>query len=576
MQKKIKIISIITYLILLFLMLYFKIFPTIINSGVTNFLIIISMFSFFTLIVYGALNLKSTNEIYLILPQSLIFSFVVRAIPNLRFSYPPLQDPYYYLTVTQNILQYGSLTPFLSELYPNIVTYLHWPIMNITSVALNEVANWSLMQIFRFQEPLLGILFFLAVFILTRTVAKKDGIALIAALFASFSGPLIFYQSEFHAQGVAFIFFTFFLYFYIKSKSVNRMIFTGLLFIIILAFAFSHNFSSLFMGLFSLFFIMVLFIISEIPNFNNPNLKKISIDAKEILGKDMNLFLTFGVILISYHVMAYFTFVKESFDTIRSAVPSAALITLGQNIPILFSFLNSTKWMLIALAIFSLIYIYKKYDKNELRLAILFLCTISAGLVGTFIVKSPTDRLIGFYMPFVSIFAAISVNMLYESDYSFKLSLHNHPFHFNTNKNQILKIALILSVSSIILTTGVLNSQSPSYFFKDTSPNNFYWYSNMIPEMSQYKSTGEWIESYVIKGFTFNTEFDSRVTPFYFGKVNYDNIYYYDTKIGANSLGDGNFTIINPWITKREKTSYVNQNKIYSSGEVEIYSQFNI
>lgn len=184
-SRHLKIIALITYLQLALLAIYFKRFPTIVNATITNLFIFMLVFTLTSLIVYGAFLVKKTDDIYFLLPQSLIFTFIARAVPNLRLSYPPLHDPYYHFVCTLNVIEYGTLRPILGWWYSGVDTQLHWPDMHLITTALVEITNVDVMQFFRFQEPFMGIIFFMAVFLLTKIVTTNDSVALLAGLFAS-------------------------------------------------------------------------------------------------------------------------------------------------------------------------------------------------------------------------------------------------------------------------------------------------------------------------------------------------------------------------------------------------------
>ena len=113
MNKKIIFILIIVNLLLIPIMLYFKYSLNLINPIITNISIFLMLFSLIFLIVYGVLISKNSNEIYLFFIPSMIFAFIVRSIPNLIFSLQPLHDSYFYYTCSLNIIETGTITPFL-------------------------------------------------------------------------------------------------------------------------------------------------------------------------------------------------------------------------------------------------------------------------------------------------------------------------------------------------------------------------------------------------------------------------------------------------------------------------------
>lgn len=243
---RLKVIAIVTYLLLALLAIYFKQIPTIINTTISNSFIFMLVFALTLLLVYGTFLIKKTNDIYFLLPQSLIFTFIARAVPNLRLSYPPLHDPYFHFVSTLNVIEYGTLRPILGWWYSGIDTQLHWPDMHLITTALVEITNIDVMQFFRFQEPFLGIIFFMAVFLLTKTVTNNISVALLAGLFASINDIIIFYQSEYHPQGISIIYFVLLLYAFLKSRQVIDIRYRYISLIFGAVFITSHYFTPLF------------------------------------------------------------------------------------------------------------------------------------------------------------------------------------------------------------------------------------------------------------------------------------------------------------------------------------------
>ena len=109
-NRRLQTIAVLTAILLVPLAFYFKYFPTIINSTITNILAFTLVFAEILLFVYGAFMLRDLGLIYYFFClRCLFFVFIVRAIPNLRLLYPPLHDPYYHYVCTLNILDYGTL-----------------------------------------------------------------------------------------------------------------------------------------------------------------------------------------------------------------------------------------------------------------------------------------------------------------------------------------------------------------------------------------------------------------------------------------------------------------------------------
>lgn len=556
-------IAILASILLVPIILYFKYFPTFVNSKVTNILIVLLIFVEILLFVYGAFVMRSQIDLLTLLPQMLIFVFIVRAIPNLRLLYPPLQDPYYHYVCTLNILNYGTLDPVLSWWYGGLNDQLHWPEMHLLTTALTNITNIDLMQIFRFQEPLMGIILFFAVFLLAKQITKSDMIAVLSSLFASLSDSIIFYQSEYHPQGFAIVFFVFILYilFTINSSKINsskKIQFYFIFLIFCLSFTLSHYFTPLFIALLFILYLAIsvtlqylILPIIEREVFIKPFTGPLIADNKS----NFILMLIVSISALVYHIVFYSGVIGDFLSMINldSAFSVSSISQNKQDIPLISSILNTSKWGLFLLAMVSIIWIIRSKDSKELRMAILFICIIFTGAVGYFLIASPLDRIITFYTPIAAIFGSLTIFRIRDL--------------WVTHRSKFGKGILIAILASLLITGGVFNSQTPAYFFQESEANTHYWYSNVLPNMEMYKPAGEWSGVYVPADSYIETEFDTKIIPFYFGKQSAD------MQISLKDNLHHNFIMFNPNTVysdyKSNKLDLVSKlNMIYSNPQI--------
>jgi len=566
-NRPLKVIATITYLLLILIAAYFKYFPTIINSEITNILILLLVFALTSLLVYGSFIIQKSTDVYFLLPQSLIFTFIARAIPNLRLSYPPLHDPYYLFVSTLNIIEYGTLEPILGWWYSGVDVQLHWPIMQLLTTTLAHITNVNVMQIFRFFQPTMGMIFFLAIYFLAKTVTKSEGVALLAGLFASINDIIIFYQAEYHPQGLSMIYFVLLVYVFIKSRQISDIRYRYLTIIFSIVFILSHYFTPLFLALIFCLYLIILLII---PLLSVHSVIKDKI-YKTVKGtdSDKNLFMIVIVSSLGYHFLVYPSVVQMFLSMTSEFLISSPLVSFGQsNIPFITSVLSSFKWVLFVLALISILFIIKTKKTDEFRLAILFSCIVFAGIIGNYVIMLPTDRLIGFYIPFAVVFGS--------------LTLHRFMSCWFRDMKKNRKIMIVILVSTIIILAGFFNSHTPAYYFQDSDENVYYWYSNILPSMDQYKAVAEWVNkytSYVPYITKYGVEFDNRVTLFYFGTISYNDVIfrYYHFPDYSND-----YVVINPKIPYEDEHGnkisnklnlYENLNIIYTNSEVIIYSK---
>jgi len=556
-NRRLKIIAILTAVLLIPLVLYFKYFPTVISSTITNLFVFLLVFVEILLFIFGVFALRSKYDSIFLLPQILTFVIIIRAIPNLRLIYPPLHDPYFHYVCALNILDYGTLDPILGWWYGLLGRQLHWPVMHLLTTILCQIANIDIIQLLRYQEPFLGAFLFLGVFLLAEQVTNNHTVAFIASLFATLGDTVIFYQSEYHPQSHAMVLFVFILYFLFKLKSSKKIAFRCLFLICCLGFSLSHYFTPLFIALIFIIYLALSLALQYLPLLvsGENRVKSFLYDLSYGQQSDSYLILTVVLFALVYHIAFYDSAFSEFVSAVgTNPVISASLISLNRpDIPLITSVFSSLKWGLFLLALVSIIWIYWSKNRQEFRLGMLFICFFLAGAVGNFLVASPLDRIIAFYTPIAAIFAALTVFRV--TDLWFM------------DRTKIGKGVIIAIFASLLMTAGVFNSQSPAYFFQDSEANTYYWYSNVLPKIEMYKPAGEWSGSFVPADSYIEVEFDTRVIPFYYGKRNAG------MQIPLSDDHHPNFVMINPNVIysgyKANKYELVSElNLIYSNPQI--------
>ena len=110
----------------------------------------------------------------------MLLIILARSIPHLRLAYPPLHDPYFYFSCFLNIVEHGTLQPILSEWYSSAISInIQWPVMHLLGAMTAQVTAIDSMWFLRFQQPLMGAIFALAVFALAKEATKNNTIALL-------------------------------------------------------------------------------------------------------------------------------------------------------------------------------------------------------------------------------------------------------------------------------------------------------------------------------------------------------------------------------------------------------------
>ncbi len=546
-------IAVLIYLLVIPLVLYFKYFPTIVNSLITNalFLALVSILA--ALLVYGSFLIKKSLDIYLLLPQTLMIAFVVRAVPYLRLSDPPLADPYFHLVTTTSALNFGVTNVGLSWWY-NAATQLHWPLMHLLTVTTVLTSGIDMGLLWRFQEPFLGILFVLAAFILAKLVLKNDGMALLSALIALSVSGVIFFQSEYAPQGLAFTYFVFAAYVFLKLRETKNRLMFGAFLIFLAALVFCHPFSSLFIGLFAISIILTSFALMHAPHVR-PEFKKLL----KALSGDYLIWLLIAVSTLAYQALGYFAFAGGLIEMALNAGTHVELLNVGPNVPVLYTVLTAPEYILLLLAGVSLVLTVRTQSMTRVRCAVLAVAFIIVGFVGNYTGALPLDRTEGFYAAFGAVFVALTV-------YSIK-------DQWFPSINKSLKTGLVIALICLPIVTGILGSQTPAFFFKDSGVSAFYFSSNDLSSANRENTTGTWIHQYVDQNALIGIEFDTFPAVFYYGM--HPN--YYDTNLGginASNMNGFNYTVVNPSIpysSNFNKTAYLNTiNVVFDDGQLNV------
>ena len=165
-------LSIISWVLIAVSALYFKFFPTLINPVFSDILIASLIFILLLSLVVGSFMVQSSKELVLFMPQYLLICFFARCVRYLRLSYPMLWDPYAFLATFLNIHDFGTLKPIYSNWYPGMESLVNWPSMLIITECLSRIGGIDYMWLFNYQQPILGMIFFLGVYLLAHGLQK--------------------------------------------------------------------------------------------------------------------------------------------------------------------------------------------------------------------------------------------------------------------------------------------------------------------------------------------------------------------------------------------------------------------
>lgn len=535
------------------IVLYFGYYPLIINATFTNVLLLIIISLFLFLLLYFIFINKNIKDLLWILPASILFVFVARAIPNLLLMNPPLHDSYYYYVTTLNVIQYGTLNPVLKSWYPEIVQQLKWPALSLFTSFLSHSTNIDSFNISKFVVPFLGILYFGIIFILAKTVSNDNRLSFLTALIASTNNAVIYYQSEFHPQALASLILILMFFFYFRFKqSENHNIIYGILMIsMVFVFITCHHFSSIFIALIAILYILFILSLKVLKN-RKKQYESLYLD----LSKDFNLWILIGVSIIAYHIFIYFGFISALVLPLTENSPDFTLLMAGSTVPLYVTICNATKYILLLLTIPAMYLILKNPNKylKEFRFIAFFICFLEAGLISSIFINIPIDRIIYYALPFLAFLTSFTAIKLYDS--SFK-----NLFNMKKLNSKGIRIFIVI-ILTIPMVGGFFGAQTPSYYFKEADTNAYYWYSNDPTIVNRFASVGNWLQDYSDKKKYYATEFDTRSLVFYFAKVN--RLSYYQKGIPESFKG---YVVVSPNLPHEyidfNKTEYLDRIDLY-------------
>jgi len=560
-DRKVAFIAATSGVLVVVIAFYFKSFPTIGSPLISDILITSLVFILSLLLVIASFAVKTLKETYFILLNCLLFTFVARTIIYLRLSYPPLHDPYCFFIAFLNIYNYHTLNP-VQNLYLEGV--LHWPLMLLITYDLVLATGLDPIYFFKFQEPILGIFFFLAIFVLAKEITKNDGVALLAGLFSSLASHIIFFQSEYHPQGLIFTFFAFLAYSIIKlldGKSIMSYSLIALSFVA--AIVLTHYFSSL---LLAVVFATIFLCTNALAILE----RKVEGWPFEIVKNPAHnaLFLIIVISALAYHLYSYPQHL-EKYIKMTFGIPyayQAEVVAISAPFPS--NVIKNVRVLVFILSLISVVYILKTKDKKEFYLAQFWLSFIIFGLIGNYFIWLEVGRITAFYEALTGVFASITL-FRFKDEWAKRIS-----------KSKRTIVATLIA-STIITCSFFGGTYVPAYYFKSFGVNDCYFCSNRLPDMDLYPPAGIWINAHVSGDARYVTDYYGRygftgIIVFFWGEKSMEKVSGTVDPIGymtkSVALNERAYLILNHGYEYQNYKDLVHLcDLIYTNGEIEIH-----
>jgi hypothetical protein len=419
----------------------------------------------------------------------------------------------------------------------------HWPAMHVISASLTDVAHLDAIQVMRYQGSAMGILLFLGVLVLAKIITNNNGIALLSALLVSINETTISYHSEYHPQGLAFVYFVFLLLVIFKMKPNNNVkpknstSYVTCLIVLMGATAISHHFSSLLVGEIAILYIAIASSVGCVPYVKDKFQNVI-----RVVRSDYRIWLCIAIAMLAYHFII-FTLFAEGLQEELSHPISKMLITAGPTVPLYMTLINSAKWALFATAVVSLFYVIKTKNAYEFKAGILFIICVSMLFIGTYGIFLPGQRILGFYITFAAVFGALTVFRF--TDLWFQ------------SINKRAKMLFAILIICIPMVGGFFGSNVPTFFMHDSNQDPHFYYSNNLSSVGTFGAIGDWVKKFTPPDSGYVTEMDTQVPIFYYGHQSDSNIGrdYVDQLFLHNETKDC-YIVVNPDIPYPDMGNY--------------------
>ncbi len=375
----------------------------------------------------------------------------VRILPWLRGLLPfNPGDPARYYMATLNVFDSGSIeaTPFYESVYNQVSMLLNWPGFHILQSVVAQFSNIDLhtnLTLFFVGNGLIGgTLLAAAGYLLGESLFSRR-IGYVSAVAVLYVDQGIYYQSEYHAQGLGLSLVVFAVATYIKSYRSHSSS-MGYRVIAIIAFAaatISHHFSSYMLIPFSVAFLCAL----VLPRF-----------YKQYKGTHALIVFVLIAAYSTYFANDFIMIVASKLDNF-SPSNLGTIVQADETRPIQAQLKFFSRLPFGMLLLFSLLPIIKARNVPVFRLVLLIFVTLlaAAGIFMSFALGAPLNRVFVFIeillVPFIVHGAFVAADHI-KLQYTFPFTL--------------LTFVLILNLASVF---------PAQYWGFEGQQNSYYWYS---------------------------------------------------------------------------------------------------
>lgn len=540
------------------------------NAVLHNITILLSLFFGCGALVVAATQIETIADWALFAGHILIVGFLLRCISVLVLPYPPLFDGYFYFTTLLNIVEGNTLEPVYRLWYGGTRQQLNWPILQLITAQMHVWTGTSVEELFRFLPPAIGSLTFVIVSLVAFKALPDWRFASLAGLLGSTGDLVLYYQNEYHPQGLAVVYFMFLLLMLMYAGQIQRLGARLILLIVVATFAFSHHGSSLGLPL-TLAPLVFLPVVAgrfnggiqgvlrrlSIPEIVSPRVFEAILLIKSFRGMIL-LIITVCVTVHLYIFSDILAFMTRDFLATAtgdiSGVPSH--LETRAVPPWWIIALRWAKYPLLLLSLMGFVFALRRPSTEKLLLIIPTAVLMVVSLAGS----SGTTRFLAFWYCLAAITAAWGLVLITK----------------NWTGNLLLR-AIIVFGMCVYMLVGVVNQQIPAFVFEQLPRNVSVRYGNALPRTDRMALVGRWVANKTPESSRYATDFSTHIGLFFFGRID-DQAFinvgsapvdfcYADYYIVDYELSDGGF------LGNRIPIDVSHVPRVYDNGSMEVRAQ---
>ncbi|GEM_PF-3876631 len=516
----------------------------------------------------AAASVRSGRSWVIFSAHLVVAGFLVRLIPSLILSLPPYQDPYPYFSTFLIAWRSKSFSPTSFSWFKATPAELHWPLLQSLTVEIRAWTGMSLTDLIILVPPALGALTCVAASLVAYSVYRSWRTAAIAGLLVSFTDVVIFYQSEYHPQGVALLTFSLLIYLILESRAALRLGASILTLLVAGAFLLTHHASALVVPLVLLPLLAIPFLARLVTTYGSEGwlarfklremLKDLDMGPFErlvpivlllvVCGLSMQIFLSNSILLLVVH----------QFD--RGGLPIANAST-GTSLWLLL--LRFGKYLLLPISFVGLFLSARRMDAKRLILLVLAVGLAAASAPALATGSTSIDRIISFWALFASVLAAFGLT------------------RWLPGALGIRRWAGALAVGAIAIysSLGILDAQIPAFYLSHTPRVRGLFYGNALPNSRSIALAGHWVRYHIPRTAYVDTDFATRVGVFFFGRIPFNQAIYTPLRVPWRDYCKASYVVVDPAMDRGfdmpgpVPINYSGYARIYDNGSVVVYQR---